>query len=264
MEFDFKQFDYGAIEAKIIAFIKATVGNKKIVMGLSGGIDSSVSCALATKAIGKDRIKVIIVKNTQFTKEGIDTARKYAKSLGVEVQEVDCEGIRETLQKNLDVKNPDLILQATIDVRICDLIIRTVAQMEGRLYQGTINSTERIVGWYPKGCLVGDFCPISGMLKQQLKGIAEHMGLEQLAEGVSNDASIVCGGCGELPEFRGIPYTTLDTALYIFETTPPENLLQKLAEYGITDDQWSTIFKRIESVAHKNDLFPKFCRINTK
>ncbi len=264
MDYDFKKLDYGKIETKIVSFIKDIVGEKSVVMGLSGGIDSSVSCALAVKALGKERVKVIIVKNTQFTKEGIDTARAYAKSLDVHVQEVDCEGIRDTLLKNLEIRNPDLILQASIDVRICDLIIRTVAQTENRLYMGTINSTERIVGWYPKGTLVGDFCPISGLLKQQLKGIAEYMGLEQLAEGVSNDASIVCGGCGELPEFRGIPYTTLDTALYIYETTTQENLLQKLAECGITGDQWSKILKRIESVSHKNDVFPKFCRVNIK
>lgn len=258
MEFDFKTINYKEIEEKIVRFIKSIVKDKKIVLGLSGGIDSSVSCALATKAVGRKNVKAVIIKNTQFKKEGIDVARKYAKSLGVEVQEVDSEGIRDVFIKNIGVNNPDLILRATVDARICDLIIRTIAQVEERLYQGTINGTERLVGWYPKGALVGDFCPIGGILKHHLKSLADYLGLERLSEGVSEDASIVCGGCGELPDFKGISYLTLDTALYLYETIKPENFYQALSLNGITDFQWNKIYNRIQSVRHKDETFPQF------
>ena len=99
MNFDFNKVDYKAIEDKLVEFIRIKAGDKKVVMGLSGGVDSSVSCYLATKALGKDNVKVVIIKNTQFSKEGIDTARAYAKKLGVAVQEVDSEGIRDKLLK---------------------------------------------------------------------------------------------------------------------------------------------------------------------
>ncbi len=262
MEFDFNALDYRLIEQKLVEFIRSFAGGKKIVMGLSGGIDSSVSSTLAIKALGKDNVKVVIAKNTQFTKEGIDIARVYAQKIGAEVQEVDTEGVRDTILKSLSIVDSSLILQASVDVRLCDLILRTVAQTEGRLYMGTINSTERIVGWYPKGTLVGDFCPIGGMLKHQLKGLANYMGLEDLAEGVSKDASIVCGGCGELPEFSGIPYSTLDTALYLYETTPEGKLVEQLDKYKIKQEQWQVILNRIDSVSHKSEYFPDYCKIN--
>jgi len=264
MDFSFENLNYKEIEQNIVEFIRSFADGKKIVMGLSGGIDSSLSANLAVKALGKDSVKVVIVKNTQFTKEGIDTAMAYSKRIGAETQEVDTEGMCDNLFKNLNINNPNLILKATVDVRICDLILRTIAQTENRLYMGTINSTERIVGWYPKATLTGDFCPIGGLLKHQLKGMAKYLGLEDLAEGVSEDASIVCGGCGELPEFKNIPYVTLDTALYLYETTADNNLQEQLDRYGITQDQWKTIKNRIESVRHKSEVFPKFRAINTK
>lgn len=263
MNFDFNKVDYKASEDKLVEFIRIKAGDKKIVMGLSGGVDSSVSCYLATKALGKDNVKVVIIKNTQFSKEGIDTARAYAKKLGVSVQEVDSEGIRDKLLKNMGIINPGLLFDATADVRLCDMIIRTIAQFDERLYMGTINGTERLVGWYPKGALVGDFDPIGGLLKHQLKGLANCLGLDDLAEGISKDASIVCGGCGELPEFKGLSYQTLDTVLFIYETVKKEKISSVLEEYDIPIETWNLVINRIKETSHKNDLFPEYCKINS-
>ncbi len=263
-DFNFNQLDYKTIEEKLVNFIRLKAGNQKIVMGLSGGIDSSVSCYLATKALGKENVKVVIINNTQFSKEGIEVARAYATKIGVVVQEVNSENIRDVLLKNIGANNPDLILQATVDVRLCDLIIRTIAQIEGRLYMGTINGTERLVGWYPKATLVGDFDPIGGLVKHQLKGLANYLGLEDLAEGVSKDASIVCGGCGELPEFRGMPYQKLDEILYLYETVPSEELSSVLEKNNIEKKHLDLVTNRMKSVEHKNDVFPEYCQINNK
>jgi NAD+ synthase len=246
-----------AVYNEIISFIKEYVGDKPIVMGLSGGIDSSLSVYLATQALGKDKVNVVILENSQFTKEGIKLAKNFAQRLGVKVRNVIIENVRNSIESGLGY-NLDYKQQATIDVRLCDLVIRTVAQAEGALYMGTINGTEKMVGWFPKGALVGDFCPIGGLLKHQLKALASYLKIESFAEGVSQDASIVCGGCGEHEDFKGLPYVELDKILLAYQMSTLENDFTKDYKYL---DFIPIIIDRISAVQHKREVFPRYCDI---
>ena len=88
------------------------------------------------------------------------------------------------------------------------------------------------------------------------------MGIGYLNGTVSEDASKVCSGCGELPVFKGIPYETLDKVLYIYETSKGDELAKNLRKSGIKPRTYSKILKRIMSVDHKNDVFPHYCKIN--
>lgn len=241
----------------LISFIKDCAGDKSVVMGLSGGIDSSLSVYLAVQALGKDKVDVVILENSQFTKEGITLAKNFAQHLGVKVKSVTIENVRNVIEAGLGY-SLDYKQQATIDVRLCDLVIRTVAQAEGALYMGTINGTERMVGWFPKGALVGDFCPIGGLLKHQLKALATYLKIESFAEGVSQDASIVCGGCGEHEDFKGLPYEELDRILLAYQMGTLENDFAK--DYGHRDFI-PVIIDRISTVEHKREAFPRYCDI---
>ena len=226
-------------------------------MGLSGGIDSSLSVFLAVQALGKENVIVVILENSQFTKEGITLAKSFAHHLGVTVKTVTIENVRNLIELGLHYKL-DYKQQATIDVRLCDLIIRTVAQAEGALYMGTINGTERMVGWFPKGSLVGDFCPIGGLLKHQLKELATYLKIESYAEGISQDASIVCGGCGEHEDFKGLPYEELDKILLSYQMSNLERDFPKDYKY---QDFIPVVIDRISAVEHKREFFPRYCDI---
>jgi NAD+ synthetase len=249
------------IEKKIFAYIVDFAKDKPVIVGLSGGIDSSIVCALAVRALGREKVKALIVKNARYPAQNLQISRDFAKSLGIETQEVDSTGLREEAMKSLSV-GQDILHSSTMDARICDLIIKTIACSEGRIYLGTINGTERLTGWYPKGNLVGDCCPIGGLLKSQEKKLAEHMGLGNLVETISDDSARICSGCGELPEFKGIPYKILDEVLLIYETSKGDELALRLRESGIDREVCAKIIRRIMFVDHKNDVFPNFCKIN--
>lgn len=250
------------IENKLVEYIRDFVRGKPVIVGLSGGIDSSIVCALAVKALGPKKVKVLIVKNSRYDKEGIEKAKSYVKKLGLEVREVSTEIIRKDAVAELRINEKNVILTSTLDARICDLIIKTISGIEDRIYLGTINGTERLTGWYPKGNLVGDCCPIGGLLKEQEKALAEFIGLSSLIETISKDASKVCSGCGELPEFSGIPYEVLDKVLYIYETSKGDELAKNLKDSRIDPEVYSKILKRIMLVHHKNDVFPNYCKLN--
>lgn len=259
----FEEMDYPAILSKIDEYIKSSIGDKKVLIGLSGGIDSSLSCSLAVHALGKERVGVLTVKNIRYSDENLAIARNYAKKLGLGMTEVDSNGIREQFLSRIEFANDDVRGQSTLDARITDLLIRTFSSKQKRIYLGTINGTERLTGWYPKGSLFGDFCPIGGLLKHQVQGLAKYLGLsETLINSVSADASSVCSGCGQLPEFKGMPYSTLDTILYFYETVLPEEIPKLLEENNISKEYWDLVIDRVKSVAHKGDLFPDYCKIN--
>ncbi len=254
--------DYTEVENKIISYIRDFAKDKPVIVGLSGGIDSSIVCALAVKSLGSDKVKALIVKNARYPIQNLQISRDYAKTLGIQTQEVDSTNLREEAIKSLAIEQGSIIQSSTLDARICDLVIKTVAGLEDRIYLGTINGTERLTGWYPKGNLVGDCSPIGGLLKNQEKKLAEHMGLGYLVETISDDSSRICSGCGELPDFKGIPYETLDDVLYIYETSKGDELAKRLRGSNIDKEVCAKIIRRIMSVDHKNDVFPDYCKIN--
>jgi NAD+ synthase (glutamine-hydrolysing) len=257
-----EQINYEKARTGINQYIQDFVRDSSVIVGLSGGIDSSIVCALAVEALGKDKVKALIVKNARYSAENLQISRNYAQRLGIQTQEVDSTQLRNEAIRAMNIDESDILQTSTMDARICDTVIKTYAGMEDRIYLGTINETERLTGWYPKGNLVGDCCPIGGLLKEQEKGLAKHMGLDYLVETISEDASRVCSGCGELPEFKGIPYVTLDEVLYIYVTSKGDELPRRLREAGIDREISSRILKRVNYVDHKNDVFPDYYKIN--
>jgi len=254
--------DYNKIHLITTNFIKERV-EKQAIIGLSGGIDSALTCSLAVDALGKENVKVLIIKNVRYSDENLAIARGFAEEIGIERIEINSNGIRDEFLSKIDIDKTNVRRVSTLDARITDLIIRTVAGEEDRIYLGTINGTERITGWYPKGSLFGDFCPISGLLKHQVQYLARYQKLpEGIIDSVSGDASRVCSGCGDLPEFHGIPYDALDAVLYIYETEKPQNRHREVTKLGISDTDYRIIMDRIEVANNKSDVFCPYPKIN--
>lgn len=259
-----EKLNYKQIQVNLEEWIKKVAGNKGVVIGLSGGIDSSVACVLAKNALGADKVKGIILNNSKFSREvGLSTAEQFALKQGISIEKVDIQKVREAILATLPIDRDELIPVATIDVRLCDLYLRTYASLEGRIYLGTINSTERLCGWFPKGGLTGDYDLLGGLLKEEIKYLAKEMGLGHLISTVSQEAKDICSGCGYLPEFEGIPYKDLDKALYLIETLKSrEDIIARLKKEGISQQTYEIIERRVKSVKHKMEIFPDYCKIN--
>jgi NAD+ synthetase len=258
------KMNYKQVRESLEQYMADAVRDKGVVIGLSGGIDSSVACILAKNALGADRVKGIILDNSKFSREvGMSTAEQFALDEGISIQKVDIEKVRNSILDTLPIDKNETIPVATLDVRLCDLYLRSFAALEGKIYLGTINSTERLCGWYPKGGLTGDFDLLGGLLKEQIKYLAREMGLGHLLPTVSQEAKDICSGCGYLPEFEGISYKTLDEVLYIMETSSTDEIMgSRMKQKEISTDHFNRIINRVRETKHKGDVFPDFLRIN--
>lgn len=260
-----KQPNYKQIQKDLENWIKEKAGNMGVVIGLSGGIDSSVACILAKNALGPNKVKGIILNNSKFSREvGMSTAEKFALNNGISIQKIDISKVRKSVLKTLPNINPNEIIPvATLDVRLCDLYLRTYAFLEGKIYLGTINSTERLCGWFPKGGLVGDFDLLGGLLKEQIKELAKVMDLGHLIPTVSQEAKDICSGCGYLPEFEGIAYKVLDQILFILETSETEEIAKdKVIKENLSVKHFEIILNRVRNTKHKREVFPDYLKIN--
>lgn len=244
------------IVQQLTGFIQEKTGDQSVIIGLSGGIDSTLSCTLAVRALGADKVTALIIKNVRYPEEHLNLARVFAKQMGIQTIELDSTRLREAALVTLPVSQK-IIEIATMDARITDLAIRTIAQQRNLIYLGTINNTERLTGWYPKGALFGDFCPIGGLLKVQIQEVARFLGLpKEIIQAVSGDASRICSGCGQLPEFKGISYHLLDQVLYLFEMHRLDGV--KDLDKGVV----ARILERVHKVDHKNMVFCEYPVVN--
>lgn len=85
------------IEAWMRRVLATTLRRRGVVVGVSGGVDSAVTAALATRALGKERVLALLMPERHSSPETLDLSRLVAGHLGVRVVEEDITGLLEAL-----------------------------------------------------------------------------------------------------------------------------------------------------------------------
>lgn len=176
---DFLSLNCKKVSHKITGFISEQVKlrNKKgIVLGLSGGLDSSVCLVLATKAIKKDKIMALIMPERGVTpKMDTDNARQLANELKVNYNEIHFESAKTNLLNHLP-KNK--LSAGNISARLRMTLLYHYAGINDLLVLGTSDKSELMIGYFTKfGDGGADMLPIGGLYKSQVKLLGKELGL---------------------------------------------------------------------------------------
>lgn len=165
---------------KIVSWIRKQVRQAKakgIVMGLSGGVDSSVVATLAKEAIGKNRLLALILP-CHSSKEDLRDARLVAKKLGISTKTVDLSNIYDNLVKILPKAGS--IARANLKPRLRMSVLYYFANKLNYLVCGTGNKSEIKVGYFTKhGDGATDILPIGDLLKKQVRQLAKDLGIPE-------------------------------------------------------------------------------------
>lgn len=140
-----------------------------VVLGLSGGIDSALSAAVAVDALGKDRVRCVMLPSRYTSQESLDDAEDCAKLLGVAYETIPIEKAVEafglTLSPVFAGKKADTT-EENIQSRIRGLILMAISNKFGPMVLTTGNKSEMSVGY---ATLYGDMCGGYNVLKDIYK-----------------------------------------------------------------------------------------------
>lgn len=201
-------------------------GFKKAVIGLSGGIDSAVSAALAVRALGaKNVLAYSLPYSDTLHKDSSNVAQQIADSLGVQLKTIPISKIVESLlELNVsNIGNSDLS-KGNACARARMMVLMHAATLEHGLVLGTENRTEEILAYYTIG---GDDTthvePIHDLYKVQIFQLAKTLRLPESVLNRAPSAELWEGQTDE--EEIGANYEHIDNVLYILEDMRKPDLL---------------------------------------
>lgn len=202
------------VERKLLTFIERKVekaGVTGVVVGLSGGVDSSVVVSLCAKALGGEKVIGVSLPEAGVTDpHDVADAREIANKLGVAFRVVDITpavlGIRQNLT---DYKVGAQLPTANIRPRVRMVILYYYANLLNRLVIGCGNRSELRSGYFTKwGDGAADLLPLCCLYKTQVKQLAAHLKLPKHVIEKAPSAGLWRGQTDE--KELGISYEKLD------------------------------------------------------
>ncbi|MBE9009735.1 NAD+ synthase [Pseudanabaenaceae cyanobacterium LEGE 13415] len=141
-------------------------GFSKIVLGLSGGIDSSLIAAIASEAVGKENVLGILMPSPYSSDHSIQDALDLARNLGIQTQTLAIGTMMECFDRTLDplfAGTPFGLAEENLQSRIRGTLLMAVSNKFGHLLVSTGNKSEIAVG----------YCTLYGDMNGGLAAIAD-------------------------------------------------------------------------------------------
>jgi len=149
-----------------------------IVLGLSGGIDSALTLAIAVDALGSDRVAAVMMPSRYTSQMSLDDAAAQAKMLNVRYDVISIEGMfaaaLESLKDVFAGRQPDTT-EENIQARSRGLLLMAISNKTGRMVLTTGNKSEMAVGYATLyGDMAGGFAPIKDCNKMLVYRLANY------------------------------------------------------------------------------------------
>ena len=209
------------VEKRILRFIGDYLdktGAKGIVVGLSGGIDSSTVAALSAKAIGGGKVLGLLLfeKETRSVRD-VEHAKLVAKKFRLKTETIDITDSLQALYTSIPVFDPsDRLSKGNIKARTRMIYNYYYANRLGRLVCGSSDKSETMMGYFTKwGDVAADISPIMDLYKTQVRKLAQHMRIPQ--EIVEKPPSPALWPNQLAEDELGMKYEQLDLVLYGLE-----------------------------------------------
>jgi NAD+ synthase len=239
----------------ISRFIKDKIEESKsdgLVVGLSGGIDSSVVTYIAAQAVNRDKILGLVMPSETTATEDVQDALSIAEVLGIKKKIIPIDHILEvfsTLTVDSTSDEQCQLAQANLKARARMMILYYHANAMNRLVLGTGNKSELLVGYFTKYGDGGvDLLPLGDLYKTDVQKIAIHLSIPINILNKPPTAGLWQGQTDE--QELGISYGLLDQILYLLEDEKLQSD-QVADELDIGEEEVLRIISLMRAAGHK-------------
>lgn len=250
------------------------IGMKKAILGLSGGIDSALTLAIAAEALGAENVLSVMMPSQYSSDHSVNDALQICKNLGSPYETIaikdNYEAIVTSLQPVFGDKPEDLT-EENIQARIRGLLLMAISNKHGHLLLNTSNKSEVAVGY---GTLYGDMCGALAVLgdiyktevyemctfineKSQLKSGKDIIPQNTITKPPSAELRPGQKDQDSLP-----PYDILDAILYQYINK--EKGQAEIVSQGFDSALVERIFKMVNRNEFKRFQTPPIIRVSSK
>jgi NAD+ synthase (glutamine-hydrolysing) len=219
----------GSVYGALVLGVRDYVGKHRfpgVVLGLSGGIDSALTLAIAVDALGADRVHAVMMPSRYTSQMSLDDAAEEAKRLGVRYDVISIEGMfaaaLDSLKPVFAGREPDTT-EENIQARCRGLLLMAISNKTGRMVLTTGNKSEMAVGYATLyGDMAGGFAPIKDCSKMLVFRLANYR---------NTIAPVIPARVIERPPSAELRPDQKDS-----DSLPPYEVLDPILELFIEDD----------------------------
>ncbi|MSQ22578.1 MAG: NAD+ synthase [Dehalococcoidia bacterium] len=246
-------------------------GFQKVLLGLSGGIDSSFTVTVAVDALGKENVVGVAMPSRYSSEGSILHARQVADSLGIELRTIPIEPAH---QAYLDVLEPSFrgtqpgVAEENIQARIRGNILMALSNKLGWLVLSTGNKSELSVGYSTLyGDMAGGFAVLKDVPKTLVYRLAEWRNAHGtprnvIPEEVLNKPPSPELRANQMTEEERIPYRLMDPILKAY--VEDDRTFDEMVDMGFDPAQVKQVIQWVDSNEYKRRQSPPGVKITPR